>query len=94
MNISNQKRKFSPNKLKIHLYLGAQIIRTSTLIWYLRLKFSNTYACLKVIRIESILLKFAGSALLALQGDQGPFGEPAIHRLIEALDTHVKGCLI
>ena len=37
---------------------------------------------------------FAGSALLALQGDQGPFGEPAIHRLIEALDTHVKGCLI
>ena len=40
------------------------------------------------------MLKFAGSALLALQGDQGPFGEPAIHRLIEALDTHVKGCLI
>lgn len=31
-----------------------------------------------------------GSALLALQGDQGTFGEPAIHRLIEALDTHVK----
>ena len=31
-----------------------------------------------------------GSARLALEGDQGPFGEPSIHKLINALDTHIK----
>ena len=30
-----------------------------------------------------------GSALSALNGDKGPFGEPAIHKLIEALDSHI-----
>ena len=77
--------------MKIHLYLGTQIIRTSHLFGTLD---SNFQICLLKLLELSILLKFAGSALLALQGDQGPFGEPAIHRLIEALDTHVKGCLI
>ena len=31
-----------------------------------------------------------GSALLALKGDKGEFGEPSIHRLVNALDTHIK----
>lgn len=31
-----------------------------------------------------------GSALLALKGDQGEYGEPSIMRLIEALDRHVN----
>jgi len=30
-----------------------------------------------------------GSALKALEGDQGEYGEPAIYKLLEALDTHV-----
>ena len=30
-----------------------------------------------------------GSALLALDGDQSEMGEPCIHRLLEAMDTHV-----
>ena len=30
-----------------------------------------------------------GSALLALRGDQGEFGEPSIHKLIDALDRHI-----
>jgi len=31
-----------------------------------------------------------GSARLALQGDKGEFGEPSIHKLVQALDTHIK----
>ena len=27
---------------------------------------------------------------MALKGDKGEFGEPSIHRLIKALDTHIK----
>jgi len=30
-----------------------------------------------------------GSALKALEGDQGEYGEPAIYKLLEALDTHI-----
>jgi len=30
-----------------------------------------------------------GSALLALRGDQSKFGEPSIHQLVEALDSHI-----
>lgn len=30
-----------------------------------------------------------GSALLALQGDQGPYGEASIHKLIKTLDEYI-----
>lgn len=30
-----------------------------------------------------------GSALMALQGDQGEYGEPSIHRLMKALDEYI-----
>ncbi len=30
-----------------------------------------------------------GSAMLALSGDQGPYGEPCIHKLIETLDSYI-----
>ena len=30
-----------------------------------------------------------GSALLALKGDQGQYGEPCIHQLVKAMDRHI-----